>query len=61
LTAAAHVNVRFDGATLARLDALGAQLSQPWRRATRSDAVRAAVLAGLAALDAQKPRKGARR
>jgi hypothetical protein len=42
-----HVAVRLDAETLARVDALLPSLSKPWRRSTRSDALRALILAGL--------------
>jgi hypothetical protein len=42
-----HVAVRLDPATIARLDALLALYALPGRSATRSDGLRAVILAGL--------------
>src|ERR1700679_1415461 len=42
-----HVAVRLDPMTIARLDALLALYALPGRTATRSDGLRAAILAGL--------------
>ena len=42
-----HVAVRLDEATIARLDALLALYALPGRDATRSDGLRAVILAGL--------------
>jgi hypothetical protein len=42
-----HVAVRLDGATIARLDALLFLYALPERPATRSDGLRAVILAGL--------------
>ena len=42
-----HVAVRLDAATIARLDALLALYALPGRAATRSDGLRAVILAGL--------------
>jgi hypothetical protein len=42
-----HVAVRLDEATIARLDALLALYALPGRPATRSDGLRAVILAGL--------------
>ena len=42
-----HVAVRLDGETIARLDALLALSALPGRPATRSDGLRAVILAGL--------------
>jgi hypothetical protein len=57
-----HVAVRLDGATIARLDALLPLYALPGRPATRSDGLRAVILAGLeveerraAALTGTKP------
>lgn len=44
-----HVAVRLDEQTLARVDALIPALSTPWRRARRSDVLRALIHAGLEA------------
>jgi len=44
-----HVAVRLDEQTLARVDALIPVLSTAWRRAKRSDVLRALIHAGLAA------------
>jgi hypothetical protein len=46
-----HVAVRLDNETLARLDALKEALSTPWHEATRSDLLRAVILAGLEGLE----------
>ncbi len=59
-----HVAVRFDGPTIARIDAQRARLSTFWRDATISEALRAIVLEGLTVLEARpaKPeKKGGRR
>jgi hypothetical protein len=42
-----HVAVRLDPATIARLDALLPLYALPGRTATRSDGLRAVILAGL--------------
>jgi len=42
-----HVAVRLDTPTIARLDALLPLYALPGRDATRSDALRAAILAGI--------------
>ena len=42
-----HVAVRLDPVTIARLDALLALYALPGRAATRSDGLRAVILAGL--------------
>ncbi|MFT3764393.1 MAG: hypothetical protein QM820_02565 [Minicystis sp.] len=42
-----HVAVRLDEQTLARVDALIPALSTPWRKAKRSDVLRALIHAGL--------------
>lgn len=42
-----HVAVRLDEATIARLDALRRLYALPGREATRSDGLRAVILAGL--------------
>jgi hypothetical protein len=42
-----HVAVRLDAATIARLDALLSLYALPGRSATRSDGLRAVILAGL--------------
>ena len=44
-----HVAVRLDEHTLARVDALIPALSTPWRKAKRSDVLRALIHGGLAA------------
>ena len=43
-----HVAVRLDEATITRLDALLALYALPGRPATRSDGLRAVILAGIA-------------
>jgi hypothetical protein len=50
-----HVAVRIDDATLAAVDALIPTLSHPWQAATRSDALRYLILAGIAAVEPQEP------
>lgn len=47
----AHVSGRLDKELLARLDALIPNFSTPFRRATRSDVLRALLLAGLPAIE----------
>lgn len=42
-----HVAVRLDGPTIARLDALLPLYTIPGRAATRSDGLRAVILAGI--------------
>jgi hypothetical protein len=44
-----HVAVRLDEQTLVRVDALIPSLSTPWRKAKRSDVLRALIHAGLEA------------
>lgn len=46
-----HAAVRLEDELVARLDALIPSLSMPWKKATRSDAIRAAILAGLPLLE----------
>ena len=46
---------RIDPAILARVEALGPRYTRPWRKATRSDLLRICILAGLDALENQKP------
>ena len=48
-----HIAVRADEDVVARIGALIAVLSMPWRKATRSDALRVVLLIGLARLDAE--------
>jgi metal-responsive CopG/Arc/MetJ family transcriptional regulator len=57
-----HVAVRLDAELLARIDALVPGLSSQWHGATRSDALRHAIVEGLRAIDARKSRqrKGSR-
>jgi hypothetical protein len=50
-----HVAVRLDPATIARLDALLPLYALPGRSATRSDGLRAVILAGL---DVEERRAG---
>jgi hypothetical protein len=50
---AEHVAVRLDAEVVARIDAFIPEMSTSWRKATRSDAVRKVILAGLAALEAE--------
>jgi hypothetical protein len=66
-----HVAVRLDEQTLVRVDALIPSLSTPWRKAKRSDVLRALIHAGLQAglqaetrstgTDFAKPRKRLKR
>jgi len=51
-----YVAVRLDDALVARMDALLPRLSRPGMRATRSDALRAVLLLGLA--EAEKDSAG---
>jgi len=51
-----HVAVRLDTPTIARLDALLSLYALPGRPATRSDGLRAVILAGL---DVEERRKAA--
>lgn len=53
-----HVAVRLDAATIARLDALLPLYALPGRPATRSDGLRAVILAGL---EVEERRSGAAR
>jgi len=46
-----HVAVRLDNPTLTRVDALKGVLSTPWHEATRSDILRAVILAGLESME----------
>ena len=43
--------IRFDAAVVARIEALAQQLSRPGLAVTRSDALRVALMAGLASLE----------
>jgi hypothetical protein len=62
-----HVAVRLDEQTLVRVDALIPSLSTPWRKAKRSDVLRALIHAGLEAdarstgTDSARPRKPPKR
>lgn len=51
-----HVAVRLDPNTLSRVDAACVRLSTPWHTATRSDGLRALIMRGLDAYDAETPR-----
>jgi hypothetical protein len=51
-----HVAVRLDNATIARLDALLPLYALPGREATRSDALRAVILAGIDVEERRAPR-----
>jgi hypothetical protein len=53
-----HVAVRLDNATIVRLDALFPLYALPGREATRSDALRAVILAGIDAEERRVPRRG---
>lgn len=54
-----HIAVRVSPDVVKRLDAMIPSLSTSWRKATRSDAVRAAIVAGLDVIapTPTKPRK----
>jgi hypothetical protein len=52
-----HVAVRLDEATIARLDALLPLYALPGRDATRSDGLRAVILAGLEIEEARAARR----
>jgi hypothetical protein len=52
-----HVAVRLDEATVTRVDALCPSLSTSWHQASRSDALRAIILAGLPIVEAAYPPK----
>ncbi|MFT3769633.1 MAG: hypothetical protein QM820_29710 [Minicystis sp.] len=49
-----HVAVRLNAQEIARIEALRSRLSEPWRQATRSDVLRAAILKGLEALEEER-------
>jgi hypothetical protein len=53
-----HVAVRLDPATIARLDGVLELYALPGRVATRSDGLRAVILAGLAAEERRRAEKG---
>ncbi len=53
-----HVAVRLDPATIARLDALLRLYALPGRSATRSDGLRAVILAGLEVEEQRAERLG---
>jgi hypothetical protein len=53
-----HVAVRLDPATIARLDALLQLYALPGRSATRSDGLRAVILAGLVVEEQRAARLG---
>jgi predicted Zn-dependent protease len=50
-----HVAVRLDAATQARIEAVAEKIRMPWGKATRTEALRAVILAGLDALEAMPP------
>ncbi len=50
-----HVAVRLDEETLAQVDALIPTFTTPWRRARRSDVLRALIHAGLEAQPRTRP------
>jgi hypothetical protein len=65
-----HLSVRLKEEEIARVDAVKASLSSDWHPATRSDALRALILAGLEVYEQRKqnpadtptdPRRPARR
>jgi hypothetical protein len=49
-----HVSVRLDDPSIVRLDALLPMFGTPWRKATRSDALRAIILDGLPRFEARQ-------
>jgi len=51
------VAVRFEHDVLAKLDRLATELSGPGLKTTRADALKVAVVVGLAALEGDKPRR----
>jgi len=51
------VAVRFELDIVTKLDKLAADLSQPGLKATRADALKVAVVVGLAALEGDKPKR----
>lgn len=52
MTAGIQIAIRVDPELLARVDALAEKMSTSWRKASRSDALRACVIAGLPAVEA---------
>jgi len=50
---AERFRLRLVASLAARVDALVPRFSRPWRKATRVDALRAAILRGLDALEAE--------
>jgi hypothetical protein len=54
----AHVAVRLEPAIVARVDALLFRFDLPGRRATRSDGLRAIILAGLGVYESPIPAGG---
>jgi len=50
-----HVAVRLEPEEIARLKALIPRLSEPWRTATISDVMRAALLKGVVVLEHELP------
>ncbi len=49
-----HIAVRCDAALIARIDALKPYCSTPYHKGTRSDVLRAVLLAGLPSLEAEE-------
>ena len=52
------VAVRFEHDIVAKLDKLAAELSRPGLKTTRDDALKVAVVVGLAAFEGDKPKRG---
>ncbi len=50
-----HVSVRLDAETIARIDGMAPQFSTQFRRATRSDVLRALILTALAGSQPPEP------
>jgi hypothetical protein len=50
-TKSKYVAFRLDEATLTRVEALRVRLTLPWRKPTRSDALRALLLEGIAVVE----------
>jgi len=56
--AAQHVAVRLTGEQVARVDALIPAVGAPWQRTTRSDVLRALIVAGFPIVEATVARGG---
>ena len=55
-----HVAVRLEHEVIARIDALAGPLSTEWHKATRSDALRAVILRGIARMEEARQKKPSR-